>query len=352
MTESLTYIDLDDLGLDPENPRLPTTIKRDTQSILEYIAKTSSITELMTAIGQHNYFPGEPLIVVPNPKRKSGYIVVEGNRRLTALKLLNDPTLVARSNIIKQAAEEATFKPQKIPCLVFDKRSDVINYLGYRHITGIKQWEPLAKARYIEQYFASQTSTKANPEVRYKEVARSIGSRPTYIKRQLDGMAVYNYIESKGFFEIDGLDEENIPFSILTTAIGYEAILDFISKSEHPYIFPNKFNREQVEELTHWLFEKDESGETKLGDSRNIKKLALIVESDEALEELRSGSTVDRAYNKTRGINDEFAEAITAVESNLGKALAIAALITSDDISRRKVRNIAKNSAALAKLVE
>jgi hypothetical protein len=49
-----------------------------------------SIIELMLAIGQHDFFVGEALLVVKNG---DGFTVVEGNRRLTSLKLLSNPSL-------------------------------------------------------------------------------------------------------------------------------------------------------------------------------------------------------------------------------------------------------------------
>ncbi|MER9191480.1 ParB N-terminal domain-containing protein [Mesorhizobium australicum] len=350
MPENIQNVSLDDLALDPENPRLPTTVKRDPVSMLQYIARTSSITELMTAIGQHGYFPGEPLIVVPSGKKSPKYLVVEGNRRLTALKLLANPDLMPKNASIRTTAAEAEHRPTHVPCIRFDARDEVINYLGYRHITGIKQWEPLAKARYIAQYFDTQTPPKASAAHRYRTVARSIGSRSSYIKRQLDGIAVFNFIEQNSFFDIDDLDEENIPFSLLTTALGYESVLSFVSGSENPYVTPSKIKKEPVRELSVWLFEKDEKGDTLLGDSRNIKKLALIVENTEALKELRAGASLDTAYNKTRGLGLEFSEVLVILEQELGRALSMVALLELDSRQSQRIKNIRKQAVALDRI--
>ena len=63
-------LDLDQLLLDEENPRLPTTVARDQTAMINYIARTTSIAEIMSAIAENDYFPGEPLIVVPAPASK------------------------------------------------------------------------------------------------------------------------------------------------------------------------------------------------------------------------------------------------------------------------------------------
>lgn len=338
-------IDLDDLLLDELNPRLPTTVGKKQAEMVTYIARTTSIAEIMTAIAENDFFPGEPLIVIPGKPGK--YIVVEGNRRLTALKLLQDPTLYPKSRKIQEIAEYADYKPDCIPCVIFDDRDDVINYLGYRHITGVKQWEPLAKARYIASYFDDHTDTSDEPAARYVQVARGIGSQGPYIKRQLDGLAVYNQIEQKGYFEIAGLDEENISFSLLSTAIGYESVLNFVSDVEDPYVSPKKLKSDNVKHLTHWMFEKDASGATTLGDSRNIQKLAVILDDPRAVESLLAGDSIDKAYGETRGIDDDFTAVLSVTENSITRAVSMVALVDMDESHRSRINNIFKQARFL-----
>ena len=343
-------LDLDQLLLDEENPRLPTTVARDQTAMINYIARTTSIAEIMSAIAENDYFPGEPLIVVPAPASK--YIVVEGNRRLTALKILSKPELAARSRKLREIAENATYKPVKIPCVVFNNRAEVINYLGYRHITGVKQWEPLAKARYIALYFNDYTEKKLAPHARYTEVARGIGSQAPYIKRQLDGLAVYESAEKAGFFGIDGLDEENISFSLISTAVGYESVLDYLATCEHPFVDPTCLRKRHVEYVVRWMFEANENGETVLGDSRNIQKLAIILADDTATAKLAEGYSLDRAYGLTKGVSEDFAGILAATENLITRAVGMVALIDLDDSHRGRISNIFKQARSLRSLAE
>ena len=85
-------LDISLLEFDKENPRLPTSVRnQDEASILNYLATETSIENLMTSIGENGFFPGEAMVVTPH---NSKYTVIEGNRRLAALRLLQDPTLV------------------------------------------------------------------------------------------------------------------------------------------------------------------------------------------------------------------------------------------------------------------
>ena len=170
MTDTISNVKINDLLLDPENPRLPESIDRDQQSMLDHIAETTTIEELMEAIAENNFFQGEPIIVVPDQKNKGKYLVVEGNRRLTAVKLLNDPAICTSPGARMRAiAGEAKHKPVEIPVVIRNTRNEVLPYLGFRHITGVKQWEPLAKARYIEQLFAL-SDTKLQAKVRFSQM--------------------------------------------------------------------------------------------------------------------------------------------------------------------------------------
>jgi hypothetical protein len=340
-----TAINLNDLLLDKENPRLPTTVGRKQEQMIAYIARTTSIAEIMEAIAENDFFPGEPLVVVPDSAGK--YVVVVGNRRLTALMLLQSPELYGKSRKIHEIAAGAKFKPKKIPCVVFDDRAEVLNYLGYRHITGVKQWEPLAKARYVANYFDLRTDKDVSPAARYTQVARGIGSQAPYIKRQLDGLSIYNCIEQKGFYNIEGLDEENISFSLISTAIGYDSILSFVSGGENPYLNPDVIKKKNVEHLSRWMFLRDKNGETILGDSRNIQRLAIILANDKATDSLVAGDSLDRAYSLTQGLADDFLGVLAETESQITHAVSMVALVDLDDAHRSRINNIYKQARSL-----
>ena len=86
------YIAITHLRLDPQNPRLPTELSREAEDeILKWMVLHGSVTDIMRSIGEQGYFTGEPLLVVKITELS--YTVVEGNRRLAALKLLHDPEL-------------------------------------------------------------------------------------------------------------------------------------------------------------------------------------------------------------------------------------------------------------------
>lgn len=176
-------IKLNNLKFDAQNPRLPMRLQgvTDENKVIDYMVKYGNVTELMLSIGETGYSEAEPLLVVKEGTDK--YIVVEGNRRLAALKLLNDSELTkVRIQSINSVVSGAKYIPEEVPCIVYASREDVLDYLGYRHITGVKDWGALEKARYLDQLY--QIHIKSTPQEKiYQKLAKMIG-RDIVIKRK------------------------------------------------------------------------------------------------------------------------------------------------------------------------
>ena len=218
--------------------------------------------------------------------------------------------------------------------------------------TGVKQWEPLAKARYIAQYFENETDPTADPKARYREVARGIGSQYPFIKRQLDGIAVYRHMEECGFYEIEDLNEATISFSLLSTAVGYETILDFVSSTKNPFIDREKLKPDAIRHLASWMYEANDAGETILGESRNIKRLAVVAADQKALHLLTEDRNLQKAFNTTKGVAVEFYNLLSELAAKIADAVASVALVDLDDGHRSKISDILKQARALRRVAE
>ncbi|WP_330727900.1 ParB N-terminal domain-containing protein [Burkholderia multivorans] len=351
-TKEIEIIAVKDLRLDPENPRLPTTVARTQEAMIDYLATTTSIEDLMSAIAENGYFPGEPLIAVKREK-EDVYDVVEGNRRLTAVILLNDPARCSKPTGRMRELSDSVDAITELPVVVRESREEVLPYLGFRHITGVKQWEPLAKARYLKQLF-DMTDAQAAPGDRYAEVASTIGSRRDHVKRNLDALAVYELIEREDFFAIEDLGEESIKFSILSTALADERIAAFVGSAvwdaaenqylaTDPIVDPKSLNAQGVRKLAEWCFKKDEKGNTVLGESRNLRQLAAVVSTTKALEALQSGASLEYAYRMTKGVAAEFLELLYEAEATVRRAVSMIADVDYSPEAHEVARTIYKN---------
>ncbi len=313
--KSISYVSVSSLHFDLENPRLPTNEDGwNEESILNWMLKDTTMIELMMSIGEKGYFPGEALLVVPKKDTPNHYIVVEGNRRLTAVKLLLHPELATiRKKSVEQASQEAGHKPETLPVIQFDKREDIIYYLGYRHITGIKTWGALAKAKYLKQLL--ETLGQGEPKEQYQTLAKTIGSRADYVARTLAGLAIHETIVDEAFFNIKALDEDGIDFAVLTTTLNYQNINRHIGMKNAQDRALDSLNKDNFKELTSWMFEKNSEGITRLGESRNLSDLNRVIENEKALLAFREGRPLPDAVLLTEKPNEMFQKSIMEADS-------------------------------------
>ena len=171
------------LLLDTGNPRLPDEYRDASQAeLLVYIEKQYDLEELGWSMVVHGYFSEEPLLVVPVSTDTEKRIVVEGNRRLATLKLLTDKqsrTLIGKSiwTELAQLAVEEGKDLTRAPVREYETRVQLLEYLGFRHVSGLMQWEAEAKARFVYQLVTDYGYG-------FDHIARTIGSRPDAIRRQ------------------------------------------------------------------------------------------------------------------------------------------------------------------------
>ncbi|OGU18320.1 MAG: hypothetical protein A2X61_05790 [Ignavibacteria bacterium GWB2_35_12] len=249
----------------------------------------------MGSIGEKGYFRAEPLLVVKN-EEVGYYTVVEGNRRLAAVKLLTNPTLtIIKKESIKELSE--TIKPgiklSELPVIEYLSRNEILIYLGYKHITGPKSWDALAKARFL--FETQKTLIGTDLIEQYRILAKIIGSKTSYVKNLLIGYKLYKKIEDSNFYNIRNLNETDFSFGKFYTAVSRKNIAVFIGldlDSDKP---AERIIENNLKDLTIWMFKENEQGLTRLGDSRNIRYLNEIVSKPSALKAFKEGSPLDKA---------------------------------------------------------
>lgn len=259
------------LQFDFENPRLPVDV-RDEADMLDWCLDIGLVRELMLSIGVRGFFRGEPLLVVETDEHK--FVVVHGNQRLAAVKLLLNPHLVDRKSI-RNIAADSPHKPDLLPCIVFADRFEILEHMGYSHISGPVDWGVLAKAHYFEQYSRIRGLV---------EIAKSVGVRVRYVQKLLTTLVFYQEVAAADFYNIEGLNEVIFSFAYLTAALQYSSIMEFVGDHDRG-----------LSKLVHWFFERDH-GMTRIGSSENLRKLDTVLQSPEALALFENGVDISTAY--------------------------------------------------------
>lgn len=318
MNLNYEFLPVADLRFDPLNPRIPDSVDAsDDQEVLGWMLEDAGLLELMGSIAENGYFPAEPLLVTADESGEK-YIVLEGNRRLGALLLLVEPDRAPkRRNAVAAVAEGIDpVNFAQVPCAVFDHRDDVLDYLGYRHITGVKQWEPAAKARYLDALYRTHLATEGSNV--YRHIARIIGSRADYVRRLLGALRVHESIFRPTADSAPPVAESEASFSLLTLAINYAEIARYLELGDLDQESFRTLDRSRVKNLAHWIYHVDpESGRTQLGESRNMKLLAAAVADEDGIAALERGEPVEEAVRATIDATQLFTRTLREARSRL-----------------------------------
>jgi hypothetical protein len=315
--------------------------------------REENIEELVGSIGQQGFFSGEPLLVTPNPDAPGRYIVVEGNRRLAALRVLDglirDDSLPPSLSDLKNSAK---YHPNDVPCFEFPARNNILKYLGFRHISGPRRWGPLAKARYLADLIQN-FYTELDLQDQLRAVARDIGSRRDYVAQLLTALNLYDRAKDTAFYGLQKIGEEDISFSLLSTALSYADIVKFLELPSRDAVAVGSVNDDHAKELLAWMFVQDQSGETVLGESRRLKQLAAVVASDRAVLELRKSSNLEQAYVFTSGPGEAFEQRLSAAERAVADCIGLlGSSLVPDTGHLKQVERIIDNAENLQLLIQ
>ncbi len=319
MSKNTKYekIYLKKLELDKHNPRLPKSMgNKSDEDIINFFLSDTSLVELMLAIGKNDFFEGEQLLVVPNEQK---FTVIEGNRRLAAVRLLHNPEIATiYKSKVEQVINESEFFPKEIPCLIFEDKDKILKYLGYRHITGIKSWKLLEKARYITK-LKEDFYKDLNIQGASREIAKMIGSRKDYVKRILVGYKIYETIENNGFYQIKDLDDTSFHFNYIADSLSWSNIEKFLGVNLEKEAPIENLEYKNLKEWTNWLFNKELPNKI-IADSEHLNALNRVISSSDALKAFKNGENLFKAYEMTEGVNEQFQKSISEAVNQLERA--------------------------------
>ena len=313
----MKFIEIDNLMFDYNNPRLPSNLQgcEKEEIIIDYMVKFGNIIELMNSIVENGYFEAEPLLVVP--LKGDIYKVVEGNRRLAAVKLLNNPSLTSlRVDTIKKLRESMRGEQlSTVPCIVYEAEKDIIDYLGFRHITGVKDWGALEKARYLDQLYQQHINEVDQTGI-YSKLAKMIGSRSDYVCKLHTAFKLYKIANDAAYYDLN-IKEGDVDFSWITTALGYNAIREYLGFTDKTYSM-EKFDEKSFKKVFMWLFDTEKKV---VGESRQISTLAKVIGSNSAKEKLENGANLDEAILYTTEPNEFFVNLLIESKEKMQQAL-------------------------------
>ena len=309
MDYTATHVSLDQLLLDPNNYRFldmadyvrvePERFHEDSvqRRVLSLVRKDGrdELRALKESIQTNGYLPIEALVVRSYPHREGLHVVIEGNRRVAAMRWLIDDR-DAGADVSQQLLD--SFNSLKVIAVdpeapEYEKVRHVL--MGLRHVSGIKEWGGYQRARLVADLVDEQGFGIG-------DAAKAIGMTPHEANRRYRALKALHQMQEDEEF---GPQAKPEMYRLFHEAVAQPKVREWLGWDEDRYAFTN-------EDLTHEFYE------------------LLIPYMPEDEEEVsRARDPIIRSYKDVRSlreiIGDPDAErSLLDPEQSLADALAIA----------------------------
>jgi hypothetical protein len=350
--QKIVYKPIERLLLDANNPRLASgagSLAKTQFEILKVLWTEMAVDELVFSIAYNGYFPEEPMFVIPqnpddNPAdEKTEFIVIEGNRRLAAVLILlrDDWREQLRATNMPSLDEAAKDRIREVPVSIYEDRFKLWTFLTFRHINSPKPWDAFSKAQYVAQVH-KETGLSLD------EIARRIGDRHFTVERLYRGYKVLQQAEQQTDFQVEDRFRNRFYFSHLYTALDYPEFQDFLGISSESFLKDkpvpeDKEHLSNLNELMLWLYGKKSENKEPVVQKQNphLKWLRDVISKPAARDALRSGYSLEKAYDISIGDERRFREALTSAKTELQQAKAtVTTGYNGDDDSYKTMQDI------------
>lgn len=238
-------MNINKLLLDVDNPRFPTSAENQRDAIAKMLElQYDRIYRLAKDIVAKGLDPSENILVYPSEEEDGFFVVAEGNRRVTALKLLLSPKLAPSEKARKAFEKLKITQPNDIKiinnCVLFDD-DDYEHWVNLKHTgqnggVGRVEWTAPEKARHMAR-----------------------------MGKQSLGNQVLTFLELNSDFYKDIIDKKRLlRITNITRLFGDLKVRDYFNlKSINGILYsfqPYQRFREQLKNILTVMVEEDEKG--------------------------------------------------------------------------------------------
>ena len=346
------------LRLDRQNPRLVGDGENASQEkMIARLYLSADLSELLQSISANGYMDIEPLIVMPDPESGDGQLIVlEGNRRLAALRLLREPDLVSKikkseglSIPVPTIGEQQRTTLDTVSVRHVDSREAARSFIGFKHINGPAKWDAYAKAQFAAEWYKSGREQGVNLEF----IANAIGDKHNTIKRMVSAVYVLEQARRERLFDIEDRYSRRFNFSHLYTALSRSQYMDYLGLEDgwaqhDPH--ENQVPKDKLKELKNvlvWIYglKREEKKPVIQSQNPDIKRLGEVLAHAEGRHVLETKSNLDDAHYRIKSVNKRFTDALYQARDSIQEAAALMASYDGQDQSLLNVARQAKKTA-------
>jgi hypothetical protein len=295
--------------------------------VLRHLLDEADLAELVQSIAASGYADFEPLVVWKDAGR---LLVLEGNRRLAAIRLLSDPKLAGKLQVkVPEMAPGVVETLESVSIVEVERREDARAFIGFKHVNGPHRWNSYAKARFAANWYRDGRSAGLT----LATIAAQMGDLNQTIPRMVSAIYVLDQaIEADVFTPEDKKARGPFAFSHLYTALTYPSVRSFLKlppswRADDPIERPvPEDDVDALQELLHWLYGSKRENKPPVVRSQNpdVKRLADVLSKPVATAVLRRHSDLSAAYDKVDEGRSSFSSHLVEAATYLEKALGTA----------------------------
>ena len=353
--EKPTKVPVDCLRMDRENPRLTARMDhRSEAALIAELYRGAELDELLQSMSANGYLDIEPLVVVEGTESRE-LVVLEGNRRLAAIRLLCEEDVGARirrdeglSLSIPEIPERLRPSFEQVTVYRVSDREQARPLIGFKHINGPQKWDAYAKARFATKWYREAG-------VGLDEIATAIGDRHDTIKRMVSAVYVLEQASDEGLFQVEDRMPKKFNFSHLYTALARSQYMEYLGLTggwarhdPEPNPIPPE-RAPELRQLLRWIYGSKEDDEKPVVVRQNpdIKRLGEVLAKPEAIHELEVSANLDRAHEVAESVTARFSKSLIDARRVLQAAVGSVRAYDGRDESLLEISEDIKETADL-----
>jgi hypothetical protein len=286
-----------ELRLDAKNPRL-LSHGGGQRELLETMWRDFVVEEVALSIATNGFWEYEPLVVA---RESNQLVVIEGNRRLAAVRLLLDETERKRvgATSLPTISEERRAELQSLPVME-STRSDVWQYVGYKHVNGPQAWQSYSKAQYIA-WVHNELGVPLD------EIAETIGDKHATVQRLYRALMVLEQAERNRLWDREDRVRGHFSFSHLYTGLNsYSGIQRYIGVERAPTDTKDPVEPDfypELQQLLIWIYGSKSRDELPVIQSQNpdLRLLDRVLGNANSTAALQRGMPLAVAVDVAKG---------------------------------------------------
>lgn len=301
-------VETDRLLLDLDNPRFGLKQASSPEEALGLLVKRAKLDELWNSITSQGWLDLEPMVCIESEDESGQFIVLEGNRRLAAIKaLLNYNILEERfRNRVPIISEDLRSDLERINIVVVDDRRLVDAFIGFKHVNGPASWGSLPKAKFATNMYRRLVQGGEQNREALNKITKALGETSgSSMLRIIVGYEVLEQAIDLDFITREQIEARTFDFSHLYTMMPNPATRSFLGWGKDALnvglVKSNPVSDDYVENLKlliGWLFGTE--GVTRIISAQGVDrpKLQKVLAHTAATETLVNTGNFEQAAAK------------------------------------------------------